>query len=502
MVAAVVMWSPPSAVATSAVEISSGREHTCAITGDGGVRCWGYNTNGQLGDGTTTTRRTPVDVVGLTAGAAQVSAGLHHTCAVTTDGAVRCWGDNHIGQLGDGTTEERHTPVDVVGLSDVAAVTAGGTFTCALTTDGGVGCWGFNSYGQLGDGTEVSSPTPVGVAGLSSGVLSVSAGWSHACAVTDDGAAKCWGYNNHGLLGDGTTMDRLIPVDVSGLSSGATAISANETRTCAIVDGGVKCWGEDRLVPVDVTALASGVTAVSVGAGHSCVIVGTGAMCWGSGREGQLGAGRTFQASEPVTVWGLSSGVESISAGGAHTCAVTTTGAGRCWGWDEHGQVGDGSRVDKFIPFAPWGFSGNEPITYQADLQIAGASRRFVGDGVYGETGERQTRRATVQPGGTAVFHLRVQNDGTVPDTLAWYQRKPAGLFRITYLRSARWSSVHPLNWSTDPVPVGGFLKVRLKIVASAIAPSGAQVTVLLQAASTGDSSKGDAVRAIVTVGE
>jgi len=235
-----------STAATPAMSaISAGQYHTCALTTSGGVKCWGDNTFGQLGDGTTTNRTSSVDVSGLTSGVTAVAAGQYHTCALTTAGGVKCWGDNSLGALGDGTTTNRPTPVDVSGLtSGVVAISAGYFHTCALTNAGGVKCWGYNGRGGLGDGSTTNRPTPVDVSGLTSGVTAISAGQYHTCALTGAGGVKCWGYNGMGGLGDGTTTNRSTPVDVSGLTSGATAVSAGGFHTCALTTGGgVKCWG-------------------------------------------------------------------------------------------------------------------------------------------------------------------------------------------------------------------------------------------------------------------
>jgi alpha-tubulin suppressor-like RCC1 family protein len=185
---------------------------------------------------------------------------------------VKCWGPNYWGGLGNGTTANSNVPVNVSGLSSgVIAISAGGP-TCALTSSGGVECWGDNTYGDLGNGTTVEfSDVPVNVSGLASGVIAISAGSEQACAVTSSGAAECWGWNSFGQLGNGTNNApnyfSNVPVNVSGLSSGVSAISAGNDFTCARTSsGGVECWGgnyhgdlgngttaEDSNVPVEVT---------------------------------------------------------------------------------------------------------------------------------------------------------------------------------------------------------------------------------------------------------
>lgn len=252
----------------SITKISAGSFHTCAITNSGGAKCWGKNDNGQLGDGTTTyrNRTTPVDVLGLNSGIVSIDVGTAHTCAATSSGGAKCWGGNSSGQLGDGTTTQRLTPVDVFGMtSNIASVATGEYYTCAVTRSGGAKCWGSNGDGQLGDGTKTLNTKPVDVVGLTSGVDVIKAGGSHTCAVTTSGGAKCWGNNANGQLGDGTTTQRLTPVNVSGLTSGVASIETEGAHACAVtISGGAKCWGwnssgqlgdgttTQRLTPVDV----------------------------------------------------------------------------------------------------------------------------------------------------------------------------------------------------------------------------------------------------------
>ena len=385
---------PPTPIPTTpvgATAVSAGGSHTCALTKSGGVRCWGANSIGQLGDGTTVARAMSVDVIGLTSGVVGVSAGLYHTCAMTTAGGIKCWGLNFHGQLGDGTKEDSAFPRDVTGLSKgVIAVSAGARHTCAVTTEGGVKCWGYNSVGQIGNGpqTGMGYAMPVDVFGLTSGVAAVSAGGWHTCALTAAGGVKCWGANSYGQIGDGTTKTRTTPIDVVGLTSGVAAVSAGGYHTCALTtEGGVKCWGWNLsgqlggTTPrgtwtgtlVNVAGLATGVAAVFAGTDHMCALTTTGSIrCWGANAIGQLGDGTTTDRTTPVDVFGLTRGVASVSTRGAgasctksggwkcspnHTCAVTAAGTVKCWGLNYFGQLGDGTTTDRAAPVDVVGFT-------------------------------------------------------------------------------------------------------------------------------------------------
>ncbi len=376
------------------VAIAAGDFHTCALTNGGGVKCWGYNDSGQLGNGSRSAEApspVPGDVVGLSSGVSAIAAGSAHTCALTNMGGAKCWGANHtvfssnfgLGQLGDGTTLDRFTPVDVSGLaSGVSAITAGGHHTCALRS-GGVLCWGGNFVGQVADGTTTNRYTPTAVSGLSSGVSQIVAGGHHNCALTSAGGVKCWGENTAGQLGDGgggascpsgpaVVPCRRTPVDVSGLPSGVSAIAAGGhhadsggTTTCALMStGGVKCWGDNsysqvgdgttggaRSTPVDVSGFSGGVKSLAVGDAHVCALTSAGGVkCWGHNDSGQLGDGTTTDRSTPVDVSGLASGVSAIAAGSYHTCAVLSGGELKCWGGNHYGQLGDGTTTNRLTP--------------------------------------------------------------------------------------------------------------------------------------------------------
>lgn len=257
--------------------IAAGAGHTCALTQAGGVKCWGSNSFGALGTGQPFDRLTPTPVVGLASGVTAIAAGGGHTCALTGVGGVKCWGNNTYGGLGDGTTTHRGSPVDVVGLtSGVAAIGVGGDHSCAVMDTGAVKCWGFNWAGQLGDGTHDNRLTPVDVIGLGSGVEAIAVGYYHTCAVTETGAPRCWGLNVAGALGDGTTDSRSVPVAVVGLGSAVSNIAARENRTCAVTTSGeARCWGAQpgdgsagSSVPVTPSGLGSGVARMTSGRAH------------------------------------------------------------------------------------------------------------------------------------------------------------------------------------------------------------------------------------------
>jgi uncharacterized repeat protein (TIGR02059 family) len=320
-----VLMSPSSAALSGVSAIASGYYQSCALTTTGGVKCWGYNSKGELGNGSTTRQTTAVDVTGLTSGVTAIALGGQHSCALTTGGSVKCWGLNNYGQLGDGTRSDKSTPVDVTGLTNVSAIALGDFHSCALTTTGGVKCWGWSGDGQLGDGSTTMSTSPVDVTGLTSGVTAIALGGKHSCALITGGSVKCWGDNASGQLGNGSTTDRTTAVDVHTSSSSSTAIS--------------------------------GVSAIALGGDHSCALTTGGSVkCWGENNFGQLGNGSTTRQTTAVDVHTSSSsstaisGVSAIALGDTHSCALTTTGGVKCWGRGDYGQLGNGLGTDQSTP--------------------------------------------------------------------------------------------------------------------------------------------------------
>jgi alpha-tubulin suppressor-like RCC1 family protein len=343
------------------VSISAGGLHTCAVTTRGGAKCWGSNINGTVGNGTRTAAvRRPVDVSGLTSGIRAISAGGQHTCALSGRGAVECWGNNTFGAVGSPKQVVFKVPFAVPSLrSGIKAIAAGHGFnnaTCAITKAGAARCWGENGQSWLGVGSKESFVAkPSGVVGLKSGVSTLGGGDLFLWCAAVGGAAKCWGGNPSGALGNGATTPSPTPIVVTGLASGVTAVVVGANHACALVGAGVKCWGSgidgqlgnggrSSLTPVDVIGLTAGVKSIASGSNHVCAITGAGGVqCWGDNNFGQLGNGSTTDSSTPVDVVGLTSGVAAVSAGGQHTCALTRAGRALCWGGNQFGQLGTGS---------------------------------------------------------------------------------------------------------------------------------------------------------------
>jgi alpha-tubulin suppressor-like RCC1 family protein len=303
-------------------QLDAGGTHTCGLTSAGAAYCWGLNQAGQLGDNSTTDRSVPVAVAGGLS-FTSITTGVAHTCGLVAGGTAYCWGFNNYGQLGTGTTTSSKVPAAVTGGLTFQSLSAGGYFaghTCGVTTGGAAYCWGDNGGGQLGIGTMDLTPhaQPAAVSG---GLVftTVSAGLGeHSCARTAAGAAYCWGQNTYGALGNGTQTQSFVPVAVSGGLAFAQLIAGGFIgHSCGLTSGATGyCWGEnevgaigdgtttDRLVPVPVAG-GIGFTSLDAGYRHTCGHASSGKLyCWGSNRAGQLGVNSVETKTAPAPVAG------------------------------------------------------------------------------------------------------------------------------------------------------------------------------------------------------
>ncbi|MFC2176177.1 hypothetical protein ACFLR1_04320 [Bacteroidota bacterium] len=328
----------------------------------GAPKACGWNGAGQLGDGTTTSRATPVAISGLSDITA-ITGGYRHSLFLKNDGTVWASGWNAYGTLGDGTTTDRLTPVQVSGLSGITAIAAGQNHSLFLKNDGTVWSCGYNGSGALGDATNTTRTTPVQVSGLSA-ITSIAVGGYHSLFLKNDGSVWACGYNSTGQLGDGTYTTRLTPVQVIGLS-GITAIAGGKGHSLFLKDDGSvwACGGNQsgqlgdgttisfRNIPVAVIGL-SGISAIAGGGNHSLFLKNDGSV-WACGRndQGQLGDGTFADRTTPVQVIGLS-GITAIVAGERHSLFLKNDGIVWACGLNGNGQFGDGTNTNSNVPVA------------------------------------------------------------------------------------------------------------------------------------------------------
>jgi alpha-tubulin suppressor-like RCC1 family protein len=344
--------------------ISAGGDHTCALLYDHRVVCWGYNKYGALGNGRRANSSTPVPVSGI-ANVSAIGAGGEETCALLFDHRVECWGNTDFEHLSRAKPlTNSTTPVVISELSNVTQVSPGEHDACALLYNHRAVCWGSNGWDELGSGKAYSSgSTPVPVKVITN-AIALSVGYTHSCALLSSRRVKCWGGNNWGELGNGRKANSATPVPVKVITN-ATAISAGNDYTCALLSSRrVKCWGlnnwgelgignEHSSTPFSTPRTVKGIanaTAIGAGGDHTCALLSDGTVkCWGYNDHGQLGNGKTTSSSIPVLVRGIANAT-AISVGYSHNCALLSGGTVKCWGYNGDGELGNRKEIDSSLP--------------------------------------------------------------------------------------------------------------------------------------------------------
>ena len=339
----------------SYTSISTGANHTCGISTDGSLRCFGEGLYGQLGAGMQFFPRNDPQLVSGSLTFKSVSAGMYHTCAIGSDDRAYCWGQGIFGKLGDGTGDSRYTPTMVPDATTYSQIStsADGEHTCGITRDTKkLRCWGLNDSYQVGDGTADDRSSPVDVDSATNYKM-VSAGGNHTCAITDAGQLKCWGENTNHQLGDGTLDTQTTP-SVIDASTSYKRVSAGRTHTCGITTTDqLRCWGDgtegqlgvsDTVGRSTPTPVTGGLTyrEVSTGTYHTCAVtLSNQVRCFGDNAGGQIGDSTPFTRFEPTAITGTNT-FSKVVVGGTHSCAITTSGQPMCWGLGTWGQLGNG----------------------------------------------------------------------------------------------------------------------------------------------------------------
>jgi alpha-tubulin suppressor-like RCC1 family protein len=347
--------------------VDAGSYHTCAISPQEQAYCWGFNQDGQLGTGSTTTIMAPATVSGKLA-FRQVSGGKYHSCAVTLSGSGYCWGSNLEGQLGRDVQQFSAEPVLNAKAITFATISVGRSHSCGFNLSGIAFCWGSNFEGQLGYVTTEASVDTAGFVGTAEMFNAIAAGGLHTCGITKTGSTLCWGDNFTGQLGTGGAGGSTPATVTGGLAF--DSLTAGFEHTCALTAAGAAyCWGDNTYGQLGdgtttnragPTAVSGGLTFKSISAGfyHTCGILTTGeGYCWGRNTPnsfqesagGQLGDGTSVNKSVPTLVSG---GLvfASLSAGEVHTCGVTTGNIAYCWGDNEYGNLGTGNTTSVLVP--------------------------------------------------------------------------------------------------------------------------------------------------------
>jgi alpha-tubulin suppressor-like RCC1 family protein len=383
--------------------VAAGSNHTCMIINDR-IQCWGWNIYGQLGNGNNIDNHVPTKVLDASGnpitGATKVVASGVHTCALI-NGGVKCWGGNYSGELGDQTFDSSSKPVSAldassVPLSNVDDIALGDNHTCALI-NGGVKCWGFNGSGQLGNGTITDSITPVDVLDINdfpiTNVKSITSGSSHTCAILNDNTGMCWGYNSYNQLANSSANFPMgfgnfiakyaVPIlsdDFVTPLANIESLSLGNQHSCGVVSGAAKCWGRNAFFQLgngsgmpavigiqQVVGLTSGISNISAKHLHTCATVSNGVQCWGSGA---LGNNSSSDSNVPVSVLDETlvpiSGISAIVSGDSHSCVLMSDESVKCWGSNSYGELGNDDSTSSNVAMNAdsWESLNGAPIHY------------------------------------------------------------------------------------------------------------------------------------------
>lgn len=413
----------PTGLSSGVVALAAGGGHTCAVMSDGSMLCWGDNSDRETGvDSIFSEVPTPAPVVGLGAKAIGVGAGVSHTCAILEGGALACFGSNRYGQAGIGSLVfQQATPAAVVGLgAGVIKMAGGDRHSCAIAAGGALKCFGADDEGQVGNGDlpgNVGEPSDV--QGLGSGVVDVGAGIDHSCALLATGVVRCFGSNYYTQLArDPTILVRTSPTAVQGLTTGVTLLEAGNIHTCAQASGIISCWGNNyglqlgvggllgfnddgaRGVPQAMTTQVTDVVELSMGGTFGCARTSSGgAVCWGSNAQSELGVTGSFDHVSPTEPSGLSTGVLQIAAGGSFACArlaAATDSSVSCWGRNSSGQAGQYDMTTPRVAPGPVGGLGSGVVGLAAGdshacVIMAASGVRCWGENDTGQLGDGDT---------------------------------------------------------------------------------------------------------------
>ncbi len=462
--------APTLGLGTTASSLSVGSRSSCAVLSDGTIKCWGAAYNGVLGNYNDKDTSTPTSVAILNSGVTAVSIGQSANCAIRSGGAY-CWGSKDNGQTG--STHPGYEPGQVTGLtSGVTAISTSqkGFHTCAVVNQG-VMCWGKAEDGRLGINSGNSKEeAPVAVTslvpGTAAGATNVSVGTDHTCALVGS-KVFCWGRNQYGQIGNGTFASQYAPVEI--ISAGATSVSAGETHTCAAINGGVSCWGEspwnmgagyigNSWVPTSIIAGGSGVTKVSVGRENSCALFSSGEVkCWGRGINGRLGQSSYISSMTPLTVVSLSSGASEIGVGDEHVCALVS-GVVKCWGSNSSGALGDGALQSQITEESP--ILLGSPST----LTLTGPASTTAGSCSTAFTVTLTTSAGAVINAPSA-YTLALSNGGTG----LFYDSAGCGGAAVTSITMSSGSSTATFYYKAATTQEVGIIVSKLKLIRSSI---------------------------------